>query len=64
MDWVREAIEAQEEHIKRSRSCRGQVGRTHRFTAADTWEACTNCGVTRTPADYDAMVRARLTNAA
>lgn len=62
--WVREAIAEQEEYIKRWRSCRDILGRSHAYAvvaavpsapgsgAVSTYRACTVCGVTETRADY------------
>lgn len=50
-DWVREAIASQEEHIKRSRSCRERIGEMHRYrtfgdmATGETYQACVVCGV-------------------
>jgi ribosomal protein L37AE/L43A len=52
--WVAEAIAEQEEHIKRSTSCQGQVGRAHHFehVPSGLWIECTTCAVTLTRGDY------------
>ena len=61
-EWVREAIASQEEHIKRSRPCRGVVGTPHFWSehmnarTKVSFEACTVCGVTRTPEGYAARL--------
>ncbi len=63
--WVPAALAAQREHEKRSRSCRGQVGRAHSFRTfgiptrpAVRISRCIDCGVTETQADYDATQEA------
>lgn len=60
---VAAALAAQEEHIKRTLSCGGVVGRAHRYrphgdpeTKAQ-FSACLGCGVTETAADYEASGR-------
>ena len=62
------AVAEQEEHIKRSTSCRGVVGVSHKYRthgrprgaesigADEMWSACIVCGVTRTSADYAVAV--------
>ena len=55
-DEIKAALAEQEEHIRRSTSCRGAVGAPHDWTrrtvgGAD-YTACGQCGVTRTHADY------------
>ncbi len=66
---VREAIAEQEEHIRRSTSCQGVVGASHKYRthgrpkgaesigSADMWSACIVCGVTETRADYAVKTR-------
>lgn len=55
---VTAALRQQEEHIKRSTSCTGQVGRAHAYRAhgngrtGAAYSACIVCGVTETAADY------------
>lgn len=63
--WVPAALAAQEEHIKRSSSCRGQVGHSHAFRKhgrpgrpPEAWSECIVCGVTETAADYRAKAGA------
>lgn len=56
---IREAIAAQEEHIKRVTSCGGQLYTSHRWVAGEgAWQECARCGVTKTPQDYDAKIAA------
>ena len=61
-NWIREAIAEQEEHIRRSTSCRGVIGVSHKWGTSTnsqtgaTYEACTVCGVTRTSEDYAARL--------
>lgn len=61
-DELRAAIAAQEEHIKRSTSCSGTVGRAHDFrphgSPPATWSACVVCGLTETPQDYQVKIAA------
>lgn len=52
-----EAIQEQEEHIKRQASCDGHLGLAHQWdTFADTpgrfYQACWRCRVTKTAEDY------------
>jgi hypothetical protein len=60
--WVRDAIAAQEEHIKRSTSCRGVIGTAHHWRkygnprTGKAYEACVVCDVTRTGEDYAARL--------
>lgn len=64
--WIAEALAAQEEHIKRSRSCMGRVGRPHVFrdfgrpasagAPASRWRECAACGVTEASNDYAVKV--------
>lgn len=63
-DWVREALAAQEEHIKRSTSCLGRMGRSHAYRPHGRPDRpdvvisrCVGCGVTETSEDYDASTR-------
>jgi hypothetical protein len=55
---TRAAIAAQEEHIRRSTSCRGVLGSSHAFRVFgmpgtdSAWSQCIACDVTETPADY------------
>jgi len=57
-DSIEAAICEQEEHIRRSTSCGGRVGRAHSWDVFSVapggpkYEACGRCHVTRTPADY------------
>lgn len=53
MSWVEDAISSQEEHIKRSKSCLGQLGLAHRFVEHVSWSECERCGVTESKTDYD-----------
>lgn len=62
--WVPAAIAAQEEHIKRWRSCMDTLGRAHTYrdfgvpsadgtiAGAAMYRACIVCGVTETREDY------------
>lgn len=65
--WVARAIAQQEEHIKRTKSCGGRVGRAHTWVdrerpAAElalpdktwvlSWSECAVCEVTKTDEDY------------
>lgn len=65
--WVRDAIAQQAEHIKRSTSCSGQVGRAHAWRTFGrpgvraSWQACIVCDVTRTDEDYRTRLRAART---
>jgi hypothetical protein len=58
---IREAIEEQEEHIKRVSSCRGERGVSHSFRMFGTrvghtrkylYSACVVCGVTEHGRDF------------
>lgn len=56
---IREAIAAQEEHIKRTMSCRGLAGTPHKWrpfgdpTKKTRFQACVVCDVTQTSVDYE-----------
>jgi hypothetical protein len=52
-EWIADAIAGQEEHIKRSHSCMGQLGLPHRFVDRDDWRECERCGVTETSKDHE-----------
>lgn len=53
-DEIKAAVAAQEEYIKRTSSCRGQVGLPHRWhTLPAGYQECKACGVTRTQEDYE-----------
>lgn len=56
---VASAVAAQEEHIRRWKSCREIVGQAHIFRRFGrpihpdaTWSECVTCGVTETAEDY------------
>jgi hypothetical protein len=57
--WVEAALRSQEEHIKRSRSCRGVVGASHGWSdfrnprTGQDFQACIVCDVTRSLEDYE-----------
>jgi hypothetical protein len=56
---IRDAIASQEEHIKRSRSCRGVIGVSHQWAThgnprtGEAFEACIVCNVTKSLQDYE-----------
>lgn len=58
MGWVAEAVAAQEEYLKRVRSCCGELGAGHafrRFGRPGRQRAvvrCVVCGVTQTREDF------------
>lgn len=58
------ALAAQEEHIRRSRSCGEVVGKSHAFRAHGNpltkaaFSACVVCGVTETAADWAIQIGA------
>lgn len=67
---IEAAIAEQEEHVKRSRSCNGEIGRAHAFrpfgrsgptirASRMTWSACIVCGVTETSEDYARKIAGR-----
>lgn len=68
-DEIKAALAEQEEHVKRSTSCQGVIGKSHAFRPHGTpvsreqyaagrrrrlYSACVVCGVTETPRDYEA----------
>lgn len=67
---IREAIAQQEEHLKRSKSCREVPGTAHSFStfgapstdrtiaSSAMWQACIVCGVTETDDDYQIRLAA------
>ncbi len=63
-NWVAEAIASQEEHIRRSTSCLGQIGRAHVYRehghlgTPNSWQECLTCGTTKTLTDYETKTSA------
>lgn len=59
---IKDAIAAQEEHIKRVTSCQGRLYVSHQWqwgAGGGSWEECVRCGVTKSPRDYDFKLRAQ-----
>jgi hypothetical protein len=64
---VKAALAAQEEHIKRERSCMGVVGLAHGFRRFGNpsnpkvvWSQCIVCNLTETNDDYEIKMQSNL----
>lgn len=69
--WVRDAVDEQEDYLKRVRSCGGVTGRPHQFEdfgrpspdgtimGALMWRECLACGAAASAADYATRRQAR-----